>query len=49
MSMQEMHRLIFGLRKLGLYDTRVLNFLLWVESGAVEYEPQPLNEQKRDS
>ena len=37
MNMQEMSRLIQGLRKLGLEDRQLADFLLWVESGAVEY------------
>ena len=49
MNMQEMSRLIQGLRKLGLEDRQLADFLLWVEGGAVEYEPQPLVEQKPDS
>lgn len=48
MEPMEVCRLIMGLRKLGLDDTQVVNFLLWAESGAVEYEPQPLAGQKED-
>ena len=49
MSEQEMCRLTLGLRKLGLDDGKVLDFLLWIESGADEYEPQPIAEQKQDT
>lgn len=33
MNMQEMARLIEGLRAIGLTDTELADFLLWVESG----------------
>ena len=47
MNMQEMSRLILGLRKLGLSDKELTDFLLWVENGEKQYEPRPLNEQKK--
>ena len=47
MNMQEMSRLILGLRKIGLNDKELADFLLWVENGEKQYEPKPLNEQKK--
>lgn len=44
--MQEMSRLIKGLRKLGLDDGRVADFMLWVESGEDQYEPKPICQEK---
>ena len=46
-TMQEMSRLILGLRKLGLGDKELADFILWVENGEAQYEPKPLNEQKK--
>ena len=48
MNMQEMSRLILGLRKLGLSDKKMADFLLWVESGETKYEPEPIIEQQND-
>ena len=42
MNERETCRLILGLRKLGLNDSQVLDFLLWVESGDEKYDPQGL-------
>lgn len=36
MNMQEMSRLIQGLRSIGLTDSQMAEFLLWVESGDEE-------------
>ena len=33
MNMQENARLALGLRALGLSDTDIVNFLLWIETG----------------
>ena len=48
MDMQEMSRLILGLRKLGLGDKELADFLLWVENGETQYEPKPLNKQENN-
>lgn len=48
MNMTEMSRLISGLRKLGLGDKELADFLLWVESGEAQYEPQPIEKQEKD-
>lgn len=42
MDMREMSRLIIGLRKLGLGDKELADFLLWIASGEARYEPKPL-------
>ena len=43
-----MFRLILGLRKLGLGDKELVDFLLWVESGDTKYEPKPIRDQEND-
>lgn len=43
--MAEMSRLILGLRKLGLSDKELVDFLLWVESGDAKYEPGQIGSQ----
>lgn len=48
MNMQEMSRLILGLRKLGLGDKELVDFLLWVESGETGYEPRPIRKEEND-
>lgn len=45
-SMTEMSRLILGLRKFGLGDKELADFLLWVESGDAKYEPGQLGGQQ---
>ena len=40
MTMQEMSRLILGLRDLGLSGDDVNDFLLYVESGDENYKPK---------
>ena len=47
MNMQEMSRLILGLRKLGLGDKELADFLLWVENGQEQYEPKPIKPQEQ--
>lgn len=39
MNMQENARLALGLRALGLSDTEIVNFLLWIETGEDQYKP----------
>ena len=39
MNMQENARLALGLRELGLSDTEIVNFLLWIETGEEQYRP----------
>lgn len=39
MNMQENARLALGLRALGLSDTDIVNFLLWIETGEDQYKP----------
>lgn len=39
MNMQENARLALGLRELGLTDTEIVNFLLWMETGEEQYRP----------
>ena len=41
-----MSRLILGLRKLGLGDKELADFLLWVENGERQYEPKPIEQEK---
>lgn len=48
MTMQEMSRLILGLRKIGLGDKELADFLLWVENGQEQYEPKPIDTKKLD-
>ena len=48
MNMQEMSRLILGLRKLGLGDKELADFLLWIESGEPQYEPKPIGTQAQN-
>ena len=40
MNMQENARLALGLRALGLSDTDIVNFLLWIETGEEQYKPK---------
>lgn len=46
MTMQEMSRLITGLRKLGLGDKELADFILWIENGEAQYEPKPMIKQE---
>lgn len=48
MTMQEMSRLIIGLRGLGLGDKNLADFLLWVESGDEKYKPKTEQEQDKE-
>lgn len=43
-----MTRLILGLRKLGLTDKEMGDFLLWVGNGEKEYEPKSIRGQEKD-
>lgn len=47
MTMQEMTRFIKGLRKMGLSEKAINDFLIYIESGEPEYEPKPLEEQDK--
>lgn len=39
MNMQESSRLMLGLREAGWDDTRIVDFVLWVETGDEKYKP----------
>jgi len=41
MNMTENARLILGLRALGISDTEIANFILYVETGEDQYKPKP--------
>lgn len=41
MNMSENARLVLGLRDLGMSDTDIVNFLLWIETGEEQYKPKP--------
>lgn len=47
MNMQEMTRLILGLREIGLDDKELADFLLWIENGEEQYKPKK-KEQKAE-
>ena len=38
--MSENARLALGLRALGMSDTDIVNFLLWIETGEEQYKPK---------
>ena len=40
MTMTEITRLITGLRKIGLSGDEINDFLIYIESGDVKYEPK---------
>jgi len=42
--MTENARLILGLRALGMSDTEIVNFLLWIETGEEQYKPKSKQE-----
>ena len=42
MNMQEMTRLMEGLKKMGLTEKQIYEFLLYIESGNEKYEPKIL-------
>ncbi len=46
MHMQETSRLILGLRSAGWDDTRINDFILWIETGDEKYKPKEITEQK---
>ena len=41
MNMTENARLALGLRALGMNDTDIVNFLLWIETGVAQNKPKP--------
>ena len=41
MTMQEATRIILGLRAAGWDDTRINDFILYIESGDETYKPKP--------
>lgn len=41
MTMAETSRLMKGLRLANWDDTRIVDFVIWVETGDPEYEPKP--------
>lgn len=40
MNMQEMARLILGLRAAGWTEKQINDFMLWIESGDEKYKPK---------
>ena len=44
MNMTENARLALGLRALGMNDTDIVNFLLWIETGEEQYKPKSKDE-----
>lgn len=46
-NMTETARLALGLRALGLSDTEVVNFLLWIETGEEQYKPKTVSEKNQ--
>lgn len=40
MTMQEAARLMTGLRLAGWDDTRIVDFVIWVETGEEQYRPE---------
>ena len=44
MNMTENARLALGLRALGMNDTDIVNFLLWIETGEEQYKPKAKEE-----
>lgn len=49
MNMQENARLALGLRALGLSDTDIVNFLLWIETGEDQYKPSNDQIKEKDA
>lgn len=43
--MTENARLALGLRALGMDDTDIVNFLLWIETGEEQYKPNAKEEK----
>ena len=41
MQMSEVSRLIIGLRAAGWDETKINNFILWIETGDEKYLPKP--------
>ena len=41
-NMQEMTRLMEGLKKMGLTEKQIYEFLLYIESGNEKYEPKKI-------
>ncbi len=48
MNMQEMTRLIRGLREAGWTEKEINDFLLYIESGEEQYKPKP-DKRKADN
>lgn len=46
MNMQEISRLILGLRAAGWSEKQINNFMLFIESGEEQYKPTPKNGEK---
>ncbi len=49
MNMQEMARLILGLRSAGWTEKTINDFLLFIESGDEKYKPKPEGDTNEDS
>lgn len=47
MNMKEASRMILGLRSAGWDDTKITNFILWVETGDEQYKPEEVSESKQ--
>lgn len=45
MEMQELARLILGLRVAGWTEQEINDFLLFIESGDTQYKPKPKTEE----
>ena len=48
MNMQENTKLALGLRALGMSDTEIVNFLLWIETGEEQYRPKQIRVQEQE-
>ncbi|MBR1478364.1 MAG: hypothetical protein IJ608_10430 [Lachnospiraceae bacterium] len=48
MNMQEVSRLILGLRELGLSGDEINDFLLYIESGDENYKPKEMIKREQD-
>lgn len=45
MTMQEMTRLLLGLRDAGWSEKKINDFLIWIESGEEQYRPKKEKEE----
>lgn len=47
MNTKEAARVILGLRDAGWDDTKITNFILWVETGEEQYRPKAEADKKQ--